>query len=99
MNGINLFRALSRTKLRPPLRVPARCSALVIGLVTGAGLSYVALSLWSVYTTSLSPLTGPRLRSGERPMALDAQGWLNGAAPPWQQLAGKVVVLDVWDDW
>lgn len=31
--------------------------------------------------------------------ALVAQGWLNGTPANWPQLAGRVVVIDVWAYW
>lgn len=39
------------------------------------------------------------LRVGFRMPALHARGWLNGEQPSRSDLAGKVVVLDLWADW
>jgi thiol-disulfide isomerase/thioredoxin len=79
--------------------VPAWCCAHVIGFVFGAGLTYAAFDLCSLYVPPLSSFSGPGLSYGERPMPLEAAGWLNGEPPPWSSLTGKVVVLDFWIDW
>ena len=36
---------------------------------------------------------------GATPPKLVAEGWLNGAAPMESEMAGKVVVVDVWAYW
>ncbi|HVX15417.1 MAG TPA: redoxin family protein [Pirellulales bacterium] len=79
--------------------VPAWCCAQVIGFVFGAGLTYAAFDLFSLYVPPLSSVAAPSLSCGERPMPLKAAGWLNGEPPPWSKLTGKVVVLDFWIDW
>ena len=39
------------------------------------------------------------LGAGATPPKLVAEGWLNGAAPTESEMAGKVVVVDVWAHW
>ena len=41
---------------------------------------------------------GPLGRGATSPRLL-AEGWLNGTAPSESELAGKVVVVDVWAHW
>ncbi len=43
--------------------------------------------------------TGGPLGAGATPPVLLAEGWLNGTAPSESELAGKVVVVDVWAYW
>lgn len=94
---------LERRTSRPrgmSMILPTWVSTVAIGLFSGAGLTYGAFDLWSVYDLPLSPpLAGPGVSPGERPFPLVAGGWLNGSAPTWSDLAGKVVVVDVWINW
>jgi hypothetical protein len=39
------------------------------------------------------------LGAGDTPPELLAEGWLNGTAPTESELAGKVIVVDVWAYW
>ncbi len=39
------------------------------------------------------------LTPGSAPPTLVAEGWLHGSPLAWEQLAGKVVVVDVWAYW
>jgi hypothetical protein len=42
--------------------------------------------------------SGP-LGAGAMPPAILAEGWLNGTAASESELAGKVIVVDVWAYW
>ena len=39
------------------------------------------------------------MAAGSAPPPLAAEGWLNGSPVRWEQLAGKVVVVDIWAHW
>ena len=43
--------------------------------------------------------SGGPLGAGAAAPALLAEGWLNGTAPSESELAGKVIVVDVWAYW
>lgn len=81
------------------LTVPPWCVAQVMGFVLGASLVYAVFRLSEADMPPLGRLEGPRIGAGETPFPLEAEGWLNGAAPSWSSLHGKVVVVDVWTDW
>ena len=72
--------------------VPGWCFAATIGFLVGAGITY------SAFDWRLIPRETPRFSAGERPFPLNARGWVNGPAPSWASLTGKVVVVDVWTD-
>ena len=52
-----------------------------------------------VFVGCRSRESGGPLGAGATPPALLAEGWLNGTAPSKSDLAGKVIVVDVWAHW
>ena len=60
----------------------------------------------SLLLTAMVLLAGCRVKQASGPMGVGgspppivAEGWLNGAEPSDSELAGKVVVIDVWAYW
>jgi hypothetical protein len=81
------------------MALPAWLAASVIGSFTGGMLTACSFSACASYVPPLPELTGAGLSAGQTPLALAAGGWLKGQAPGWEELRGRVVVLDVWADW
>lgn len=93
-----LFKLWRRVRWGGP-HVRLEIAALLVGLFTGFTLSSGAMYTLGVEIPVAPPLKGPGRGAGELPPLLQAGGWSEGIPLDWQQLRGRVVVLDVWALW